>query len=93
MGRELSGCDLWTESRDSVAFHPRTPSQMWSPEYRVENIGINSSKLQSGIILYKHIHNSGQTILIDDFAFDLCHNSDLRVCIIRRWPVKLKNLM
>ena len=29
-------------------------------EYRVENIGINSSKLQSGIILYKRIHNSGQ---------------------------------
>ena len=25
-----------------------------------ENIGINSSKLQSGIILYKRIHNSGQ---------------------------------
>ena len=58
-------------------------SQRWSPEYRVENIGINSSKLQSGIILYKRIHNSGQNnFLIDDFAFDMCHNSDLRVCII-----------
>ena len=35
-------------------------SQRWSPDYRVENIGINSSKLQFGIILYKRIHNSGQ---------------------------------
>ena len=35
-------------------------SQRWSPEYRVENIGIDSSKLQSGITLYKRIHNSGQ---------------------------------
>ena len=53
---------VWSvnESWDSVAFHPRSPSQMWSPECRAENIGISSSKLQSGIILYKRIYDSDQ---------------------------------
>ena len=46
MGREL-----WTRLGDFVAFHLQT----WSPEYWAENIGVNSSKRQSGIVLNKRI--------------------------------------
>ena len=36
------------------------PIQTWSQEFRAENIGINSSKQQSGILLHKRIHIYGQ---------------------------------
>ena len=65
MGREFSGCDLpGVICEPSLEIPQRFIaglSQRWSPEYRVEiYLGINYSKLQSGIILYKRIHNSGQ---------------------------------
>ena len=40
--------------------HSQSPSQMWSPEYWAENMGIDSLKLQSGILLHKCIHINGQ---------------------------------
>ena len=58
MGREFSGV-ICEPSLEIPQHFIAGLSQRWSPEYRVENIGINSSKLQSGIILYKRIHNSG----------------------------------
>ena len=50
------GCKLWKRLEDSVALY----LQMSSTEYWAENIGINSSKRQSGIVLHKRIHIYGQ---------------------------------
>ena len=58
MGREL-----WTNLGDSVAFHSRLQTKHVvsdGPEYRAEIKGINSSKLQSDILLHKRIHIYGQ---------------------------------
>ena len=51
--------ELWTSQGDSLAFHPRSPRQTWSVKYLAENIVINSSKLQSSILLHKRIHIYG----------------------------------
>ena len=65
MGREFSGCDLpGVICEPSLEIPQRFIaglSQRWSPEYRVEiQVSTIDSKLQSGIIHYKRIHNSGQ---------------------------------
>ena len=43
----------------------RSVDTKWSPEHQKENIGINSSKPQSGILLHKHIH------IYDHYKFEL----------------------
>ena len=57
MGREL-----WTNLEDSVALIPVSKPNVvsYGPEYRAEIKGINSSKLQSDILLHKRIHIYGQ---------------------------------
>ena len=82
MGREL-----WTNLGDSVAFHSRfqtkhcqTAKHVVSdgPEYRTEIKGINSSKLQSDILLHKRIHIYGQYSFSSIiFASDMRRNLDL----------------
>ena len=47
----VNTCDL--RLGDSVV---SSPQQTCSPKCREENIGINSSKLQSGVLLHKRIH-------------------------------------
>ena len=65
MGREFSGCDLPRVICEPSLEIPqrfiarRSQSKVVSG-VSGRNIGINYSKLQSGIILYKRIHNSGQ---------------------------------
>ena len=77
MGREM-----WTNLGDSVAFHSPPPDQRnvvsGGPEYRAENKGTNSSKVQSDIVLHKRIHIYGQyNFWSMIFAFDMRLNLDL----------------
>ena len=65
--------ELWTHLGDSVAFHLQT----WSPEYWAENVGINSSNPQSGIILHKRIHSYGQYNFNRRYCLDMRRNVDL----------------
>ena len=56
------GHELWTNLGDSFEFHSPVSKHVVSnrPEYRAEIKGINSSKLQSDILLHKRIHIYGQ---------------------------------
>ena len=73
------------------AWNSLFPSQTWSLEYRAENLGVKSSKLQPSILLHKtHIYLWPIQLLMDNFAFDMGRNSDF-LCLL--FTVTRKNLL
>ena len=58
-GHVIMGHELWMSLGDSVDILSY-PIQTGSQDFRVENTIINSSTLQSDILLHKHIHICGQ---------------------------------